>query len=263
MDKYKEYMNEFECEIDTHVHHIIEWMQDEFKKTHADGVILGMSGGLDCSVVAVLCKMANIPIQLVSMPRGDSMNYGQMKDAEELCNKFKLKLVKASIGSICERVQEKTEKVYARIENKSLGNKEMANANIAPIMRMTILSTLGQSMNFVMIGTGNLTERYIGNFTKRGDGLSDFNPLGELTKTEIRIIAKHIGVPDSIIMKAPSADLWEGQTDESEMGLLIEDIDRFLLTGECEREILEKIKERHEINLHKLVSIPIMPRNML
>lgn len=126
---------------------------------------------------------------------------------------------------------------------------------------MSILSTLGQYMNYVMIGTGNLTERMMGYFTKRGDGLSDFNPLGELTKSEVRIIAKHIGVPARIIEKAPSADLWEGQSDEEEMGIKIEEIDRYLLTGVVEDAIKDKIEHKIMVSEHKRKPIPMFQEN--
>lgn len=264
MDAYQTYLKTFEDHIEEHVQAIITWMQAEFKKIHVDGVILGMSGGLDCSVVAGLCKLAEIPVQLVTMPRGNSMQYGQMNDARLLAETFDLDMIEVPVQACCDILETTCTQIKdTKLQHKCKGDVTMANANLGPIVRMSILSTLGQYMNYVMIGTGNLTERMMGYFTKRGDGLSDFNPLGELTKSEVRIIAKHIGVPTRIIEKAPSADLWEGQSDEEEMGIKIEDIDRYLLTGTIEDTIKEKIEHKIKVSEHKRKPIPMFPRKQL
>lgn len=264
MEAYEIYLKTFEDHIEEHVQTIITWMQEEFKKTHADGVILGMSGGLDCSVVAGLCKLASIPVQLVTMPRGNSMQYGQMNDAKLLAETFDFDMIEVPVQACCDILETTCTQIKdTKLQHKCKGDVMMANANLGPIVRMSMLSTLGQYMNYVMIGTGNLTERMMGYFTKRGDGLSDFNPLGELTKSEVRIIAKHIGVPTRIIEKAPSADLWEGQSDEEEMGIKIEDIDRYLLTGTVEDTLKEKIEHKIMVSEHKRKPIPIFPRKQL
>lgn len=264
MDAYETYLKTFEDHVEEHIQTIITWMKEEFKKTHADGVILGMSGGLDCSVVAGLCKRSGIPVQLVTMPRGNSMQYGQMNDAKLLAETFDLQMIEVPVQECCGVLETTCTQIKnTQLQNKCKGDVTMANANLGPIVRMSILSTLGQYMNYVMIGTGNLTERMMGYFTKRGDGLSDFNPLGELTKSEVRIIAKHIGVPARIIEKAPSADLWEGQSDEEEMGIKIEEIDRYLLTGVVEDTIKDKIEHKIMVSEHKRKPIPMFSRKQL
>lgn len=252
--KYIEYLNRFETHADHVIEQMIEWIQDEFKKTHASGIILGMSGGLDCSFVARLVQMANIPLQLVLMPNGSSMEHGPKSDAQKLIDNFKMHAIELPITEL---VKEMIALVDQGLADHPVADTDMAFANISPLMRMSILSTLGQSLNYVLIGTGNLTERTMGYFTKRGDGLSDFNPLGNITKSEIRILARKAGIPESIIEKAPSADLWEGQSDEKEMGVKIEDIDAWLLTHEGEDEIIEKILKANARNQHKLNPIPI------
>lgn len=263
MDEFVKHLKFFERNIEIYIENLIKEIRKEFVQTHADGVILGMSGGLDCSVVAVLCKLAGIPVKLISMPRGNSMESGQMVDAKKICEKFDFDLEVIPIGKTCQVVSDLCETVIKEWSSKGChfeGNSDMADANLGPVQRMMFLSTLGQKINYALVGTGNWTERYIGNFTKRGDGQCDFNPIGEITKSEIRIIAKHIGIPVNIINKPPSADLWEGQTDEEEMGLRIEDIDRYLITGTGDKEIIDKINVKHKSNLHKLVPIPIVHR---
>ena len=112
--------------------------------------------------------------------------------------------------------------------------------------------------NLLVIGTGNLSERTVGYFTKWGDGANDFNPISKITKKEVYIVAKHLQVPDSIINKKPSADLWNGQTDEAELGIKYEQIDEFILTGTSgDTEIDNKIRDKIKKNMHKTNSIPI------
>ena len=112
--------------------------------------------------------------------------------------------------------------------------------------------------NLLVIGTGNLSERTVGYFTKWGDGANDLNPIANLTKGEVYILAKYLQVPDSIINKKPSADLWNGQTDEEELGITYEQIDKFILTGTSgNNEIDNKIRNVNKKNMHKLRQIPI------
>lgn len=118
------------------------------------------------------------------------------------------------------------------------------------------MSMLGIN-NLLVIGTGNLAERTIGYFTKWGDGACDLNPLASLTKREVYVLAKYLGVPDEIINKKPSAELWEGQNDEDEIGISYDKIDRFILegtTGNLDDDNL--IISKKEKSLHKLKQIP-------
>ena len=112
--------------------------------------------------------------------------------------------------------------------------------------------------NLLVIGTSNLSERTVGYFTKWGDGGSDINPMGMLTKREVYILAKYLGIPECIIKKKPSADLWEGQTDEEELGIKYEQIDEFILNGTSgDEETDNLIKIKNERAMHKLNPIPI------
>lgn len=261
MEKMKEKLQHFEDNVAYNTNKIVLWIQEHFKETRADGIILGMSGGLDCCVVGALVKRAKLPLKMISMPRGMSMNHGAMNDVELYSRTFDIPFDVITIDDIAQKLTSAI-KPYLT-DNIKQSNKDMAEANIGPLLRMNILSTMGQCLNYVMIGTGNLTERTMGYFTKRGDGLSDFNPLGELCKSEIRILAAYLGISDNIIKKAPSADLWEGQSDEEEMGLKIIDIDNYILTGEGDEEIVRKIKETNRRIQHKLLPIPIFPRSEL
>jgi len=230
-----------------------DWIKTHIDNSKTDGVVLGMSGGVDCSTVAALCSKNNIKAHLILMPYGDNMektkNYS---DAMELINKFNLKYhifdIKPAVDSL-------------EINNNNVLNEnltKLAKANIRPRIRMTYLYEYAQINNLLVIGTGNLSERTVGYFTKWGDGANDLNPLGMITKKEVYILAKYLGVPDSIINKKPSADLWVGQTDEDELGIKYSQIDEYILNGTTGDETVDNIiKTKNERIKHKLKPIPI------
>lgn len=230
-----------------------DWIKEKIENAKANGVVLGMSSGVDCSTVAALCSKNNINVHLVLMPYGDNMqktkNYS---DALELINKFNLDYhvfdIKPAVDSIEINDTEDANKV----------NINLAKANIRPRVRMTYLYQYAQINNLLVIGTGNLSERTVGYFTKWGDGACDLNPLGMITKKEVYVLAKYLGVPQSIINKKPSADLWEGQTDEQELGITYAQIDEYILNGTSgDKNIDEIIKTKNKRVMHKLNPIPI------
>lgn len=245
------YLKMFEKNSDIVIKNCVTWLKDTFEQTHAKGLILGMSGGLDCSVAARMAQLADIPLQLVMLPNGPSMDHGARNDSLLLSETFNMMIKEINISSLVSNLVTTTDA------------SGMAAANVAPLIRMSVLSTLGQQMNYLLLGTGNRTEISMGYFTKRGDGQSDLNPLGDFTKSEIRILAKALDIPKSIIDKAPSADLWEGQTDEDEMGVSIKDIDLLLFSLQegidsgldpmTENKILQTMKN----TMHKRRPIPI------
>ena len=104
-------------------------------------------------------------------------------------------------------------------------------ANLKPRLRMSALYFIANSLNYLVAGTGNRSELTIGYFTKHGDGAADLLPIGRLLKSEVRLLATDLEIPQSIIDKPPSAGLWVGQTDEDEMGFTYSDLERYLVDG--------------------------------
>ncbi len=239
--------------VNRYVLKIGDWIKKHIEAANANGVVLGMSGGVDCSTVAALCSKNGIKVNLILMPYGnDWKNTKNYHDAMELINKLKLDYHIFDIKPAVDNLEIKD------LENSNQEICNLAKANIRPRIRMTYLYQYAQINNLLVIGTGNLSERTVGYFTKWGDGANDLNPLGMLTKKEVYILAKHLGVPDSIINKKPSADLWEGQTDEEELGIKYSDIDEYILNGTCgNSKIDEAIELKHKRILHKLNQIPI------
>ena len=136
------------------------------------------------------------------------------------------------------------------IEGKAELTKS-AISNIAPRLRMTTLYAIGAAEGKLVAGTGNRAEAYMGYFTKYGDGGCDFNPIIDLTVGEIYEFLAYLGAPENIIKKAPSAGLYEGQTDEKEMGVTYAAIDKYILTGQGDPKDIEIIQRYHRNSEHK------------
>lgn len=235
--------------VEKYVFKISKWIKNNVENAGAEGVVLGMSSGVDCSVVARLCKEANVKTHLILMPYGDTMSKSKSyDDAMELINKFDFEYSVFDIKPVIDSLEISSNTVNARL----------ARANLRPRVRMTYLYQYAQINNLLVIGTGNLSERTIGYFTKWGDGACDLNPLGNITKKEVYILAEYLQIPESIINKKPSAELWEGQNDEEEIGITYNEIDEFILNGTSGNEKTDNlIKEKHKKIMHKLNQIPI------
>lgn len=243
--------------VSQYANEIGAWIKDAVKNAKANGVVLGMSSGVDCSTVARLCQNAGVNTHLILMPYGDDMSKSQnYSDAMELINKFKFDYHIFDIKPAVDSIQISSESEL--IKNATQINVELSKANIRPRVRMTYLYQYAQINNLLVIGTGNLSECTVGYFTKWGDGACDINPMRMITKREVYILAKYLQVPDCIINKKPSAGLWEGQTDEDELGIKYEQIDEFILNGTSGDEKTDNlIKMKNERAMHKLNQIPI------
>jgi NAD+ synthase len=139
----------------------------------------------------------------------------------------------------------------------------VAVANLKPRLRMAVLYYFANSRNYLVAGTGNRSEIKCGYFTKYGDGGVDILPLGDLLKAQVRELARELGIPEEVIAKPPSAGLWEGQTDEGEMGVTYDELDRVLLalesgnTDQCDQRALARVKTMIAVSQHKRDPIPI------
>ncbi len=220
----------------------VEWIRSVVKEAHADGIIFGNSGGKDSALVGILCKMACPNTTGVIMPCASKRNFGE--DTED-------GLAVADMFGIETRVVDLTAVREKLIEEIDEGLGDDAIKNIAPRLRMVTLYAMGQAENRLVAGTGNKDELYIGYYTKWGDGAADFNPVSDLDVGEVYEFLKYLKAPAHIINKAPSAGLFEGQTDEAETGIKYADIDRYLETGEGDPETVAKIEKMHAATAHK------------
>ena len=224
----------------------VEFIQGLLKNSGAKGIIFGNSGGKDSALVGILCKAACDNTVGIIMPCESKRNFGEDKDDGcDLAQQYGIETRVLDLTAEKALVMEVTSSVTTL--NAS------AISNIAPRLRMLALYTIGASENLLVAGTGNRSERYMGYFTKWGDGGCDFNPISDLTATEVFEFLAYLKAPTNIITKAPSAGLYEGQTDEQDMGVTYKAIDDFLLYGtvnEADKAVIDRYHSRadHKIN---------------
>lgn len=234
----------------------VEWIREILD---GRGVVYGNSGGKDCTLAGILCRQATENLCGVIMPCQSSRNYGiDREHALLVARKYDIPTVEIDLSEIKAAFKNSLTPVLQSMETTG-ENLTKACMNINPRLRMTTLYTLAQARNALVCGTGNRSEATMGYFTKWGDGACDFNPIADLTVTEIFDFLRYLDAPSEILEKAPSAGLFEGQTDEGEMGILYAEIDEYLLYGRGKAESIEKIERVLEQSRHKRELPPCYP----
>jgi NAD+ synthase len=223
--------------MDPNVTSIVDWLRQRLTEAGGRGFVVGLSGGLDSAVVAKLCQLAApdhvaaVIMPCKSDPRDES-------DAQMVADHFELPVVRIDLEPAHDVL---VDALRAALESLGQGGAEVGGGgdvaarvplgNVRPRLRMTAMYFLANSLNYLVAGTGNRSELTIGYFTKHGDGGVDLLPLGHLLKGQVRRVAASLGVPQSVIDKAPSAGLWVGQTDEAEIGFAYADLEAYLTDG--------------------------------
>ena len=235
-------MRNYEQEYNERVAYIREYVE----KTGVKGIVYGNSGGKDCTLVGILCKAACENTVGVIMPCGSSCNYGSdREDALAVAEQYGIETRTVDLTAV-------RDAEMAALKDVTELN-QAAISNIAPRLRMTTLYAIAMAENRLVAGTGNRSEIYMGYFTKWGDGGSDFDPIADLTATEIFEFMAWLNVPMAVQTKAPSAGLFEGQTDEQEMGVTYAAIDRYIQGGSVSAEEEAIIRRFHSRSEHKRV----------
>ena len=229
---------------------IEKFVSDYLEKTHLNHYVLGLSGGVDSSLVAAICKNAVGKDKFTGIMIPIDSLEADLKDAIELANDLDINYLVVDGSESYHELIKQYEKLGIELDR---GTK----ANIKARLRMTILYAYAQKMNGLVIGTDNADERYTGYFTKYGDGGVDLLPIAYLLKNEVVQACKLYGIKDRLAERTPSAGLFEGQTDENEMGVKYIDIDKYLLGGEIDSKSKERIEHLHRISEHKREPIPM------
>ena len=207
-----------------------------------NGVILGLSGGIDSALVAKLCADSIGPERVLALALPDGKGGRDLKDARRFAKAIGIEFRIVNIGPIASALEKRVKAAEANT---------VARGNLRARARMTVLYYGANTENRVVMGTGNKSEILIGYDTKFGDAGADFMPIGDLYKTQVQEMAMHLGLPNEIVEKTPSAGLWPGQTDEGELGITYADLDRVLLGIELQMEP-EAIAEKAQVPLERV-----------
>lgn len=224
----------------------VEYVKNKLKESGASGIVYGNSGGKDCALVGIICKKACENTLAVIMPCNSKVNLTtDMQDAIALCNQFDIEYKTVDLTA--------TKAALVKELGKTIDINRSADININPRLRMTTLYAIGAAENRLVAGTGNKSEIYMGYFTKWGDGAYDFDPIADLTVGEVYEFLAFLDAPASIRTKAPSAGLFEGQTDELEMGVTYKTIDDYINGKNISAHDKEIIDGYHRKSEHKRV----------
>lgn len=224
-------MNKLDLNLKEVHNELVEFLRENFKKAGFSKAVLGLSGGIDSALVAYLLRdaLGKENVLAIMMPykssNPDSLNHAKLV-VEDL--KINAKTI------------EITDMIDAYFKNeKDASSLRMGNKMARE--RMSILFDYSSKENALVVGTSNKTEIYLGYSTQFGDSACALNPIGNLYKTNIWDLSRYLKIPNELIEKKPSADLWEGQTDEQEMGLTYKEADQVLYRMLEENKTVEEI----------------------
>ncbi|TRZ49750.1 NAD+ synthase [bacterium] len=225
---------------------IVSWIRQQIKDSGAKGIVMGLSGGIDSAVVAALCKEAVGRNNLLVLFMPCESNPQDLSDARLVARKLRLKSQLVDLSS-----------VYNNFLKVLPAAGDLVRGNLKPRLRMSTLYYFANKLNYLVCGTGNKSELLVGYFTKYGDGGVDILPIADLFKRQVRSLAQELKIPQEIINKPPTAGLWQGQTDEGEMGITYSQLDDILdrLCNNKKQEAgsnkVNKIKKMYKNSEHK------------
>jgi NAD+ synthase len=244
---------------------ISHWLRERVEAAGAQGLVFGLSGGIDSAVVGRLCQLA-MPDSCVGLLMPCHSHPDDETDARLVAEHFRfpimrvplegpfdalIGLVDAAFESLPSARPHATDDIRARVPT----------ANVKPRLRMTTLYLVANRLNYLVAGTGNKSEITIGYYTKYGDGGVDLLPIARLVKREVWDLARELGVPSRVIDKAPSAGLWLGQTDEAEMGFTYAELEQFIANGASavRQKTAQRIQHLIAVSEHKRALPPAPP----
>jgi NAD+ synthase len=230
---------------------LVSWIEAKVLAAGCNGAVLGMSGGLDSSVLAVLCHRA-FPQNTLGVIMPCHSNQEDKAHAEAVASQFAIPTSEVILDNIFDALLQALPDYKV---DRALS--KLAQANLKARLRMLTLYNIAKQLKYMVVGSSNRCELTIGYFAKHGDGGVDIMPLGNLVKRQVRELARFLVIPQTIIDKPPSAGLWEGQTDEGEIGFSYEALDSYLLNGEAPDELRSKIEAMIAASHHKRSMPPI------
>ncbi|MFB6121507.1 MAG: NAD+ synthase [Halobacteriaceae archaeon] len=253
-----------EAELDARRDTIVDFIRETAGEAGADRAVLGLSGGIDSSLVAHLAVEALGADALHGLVMPGAVSRGEnMSDAERVATELGVEYDVLEINPFVDKLLD----TYPETEGdrEAVGN---ARARTRAVLNYLVANHEGG----IVLGTGNRSEALVGYFTKYGDGAVDCHPIGNLYKQQVRQLARHVGVPEDVVTKEPTAGLWQGQTDEEELGLGYDTLDAILAVhvdgplsvAATARELdvpvgaVERVRDLHDRSAHKR-SVPPTP----
>lgn len=228
---------------------IINWIREWFEVNGKGcNAIIGISGGKDSSVTAALCAEALGKERVIGvlMPNGVQQDIDM---SQLLVDHLQIRSITVNIGDTYQALLSALNETMGTISQQTI-------VNIPPRLRMTTLYAVSQSNNGRVANTSNLSEDYVGYFTRGGDGVGDFGPISKLTVTEVKAIGRELGLPEVLVDKVPIDGLC-GKTDEENLGFTYAVLDRYLREGiNPDQEVKERIDHLHHMNAFKLKEMP-------
>ncbi len=247
----------------TRAEKISAWLLDRAMRAGVRGYVFGLSGGIDSAVVARLCQIA-APQRVLGVMLPCYSHPQDEEDARLVASTFNFPAVRVDIGpafdALTDSLQQAVKGMPSHVESVDI-KQQLPDANLKPRLRMASLYFIANSMNYLVAGTGNRSELSLGYFTKYGDGGVDVLPIGGLFKSEVRALARELGVPERIITKPPTAGLWVGQTDEQEMGFSYDQLEAYYAGGRgaVPDAVADRIERLRTSSDHKRELPPIAP----
>jgi NAD+ synthase len=260
------------------ISHIVKWLKAYAKSAKINTFVVGISGGIDSSVVSALCAKTGIPTIVVQMPirQNRTLNNRSSLQATWLLDRYRETVTHMSMDlTPVFTAFEKKVDPYCNIEDDTYGTYKLASANSRARLRMMTLYQIAQCYNGLVVGTGNKVEDFgVGFFTKYGDGGVDISPIGDCLKTQVWDMGRELGLEQEIIDAEPTDGLWDdGRTDEGQLGMTYPELERAMdhdeLDKVCvyrtleipmdktEKAQLKKYREIRARNLHKMQPIPV------
>jgi NAD+ synthase len=245
------------------MHPISEWIKNYCKKNKLTNLIVGISGGIDSALVSTLCAETGLPTYVLSMPikqKEDQLNRAR-NHAKWLKSKYNnVEFIEVNLTNLFD---------VFKLTIPQNFQTDLSLANTRSRLRMVTLYQYAGSLKGIVVGTGNKIEDFgVGFFTKYGDGGVDISPIADLTKTEVKKLAKQFGVDNAIIAAPPTDGLWDvDRTDEEQLGASYEELEWAMsydkkqkVLTDRQKEVLKIYKKFNKINKHKMVKIPIYKR---
>ena len=256
--------------MQTRAGEIAAWMKAQVDAAGAEGIAVGLSGGIDSAVVIGLAAqvMAGRVVGVMMPCHSDPLDE---EHARLAAGHFNVPAIRVDLAPAYDRLAGDLRGALESLPRDRYPvapapeadiRARLPLANVKPRLRMASLYFVANSLNYLVAGTGNRSELAIGYFTKYGDGGVDLLPLGQLLKSEVRAVARELKVPAPIIDKAPSAGLWIGQTDEGEMGFTYADLELYLTNGPgaVSPDLASRIEQLAQASDHKRALAPMPER---